>query len=141
VLLGASVNMKSKKYEENVRGKGRMGNSTYVVINKVKMRARYKQASMVLCKPGLHPPTHRKVYGVPLQRSIQKRGEEKEKKKEKRISTPHQLKSTGALKNPVGKATTFPLPYKPSIGQVLRNLAAPAQEAKGHQPQSILTLV
>jgi hypothetical protein len=95
--------MKSKKYEENVRGKGRMGNSTYVVINKVKMRARYKQASMVLCKPGLYPPTHRKVYGVPLRRSIQKKRKEKKKKKKKN-PTPHQMKSMGALKNPVRKS-------------------------------------
>jgi hypothetical protein len=40
--------MKSKRYGENIRGKGRMGNSTYVAINKVRMRARYKQASMVI---------------------------------------------------------------------------------------------
>jgi hypothetical protein len=31
-----------------------MGNSTYVAINKVRTRTKYKQASMVLCKPGLH---------------------------------------------------------------------------------------
>jgi hypothetical protein len=79
--------MKSKRYGKNIRGKGRMGNSTYVTINKVRMRARYKQALMVLCKPGLHPSTHRKVYGVPLQRSIQRRREEKRKIKIKNFNT------------------------------------------------------
>jgi hypothetical protein len=62
VLLGASVNIKSERYGENVRGKGRMGNSTYMVINKVRTRARYKQALMVLCKPGLQLPPFEPLF-------------------------------------------------------------------------------
>jgi hypothetical protein len=62
VLLEASVNMKSERYGENVRGKGRMGNSTYMAINKVRTRARYKQASMVLCKPGLQLPPFEPLF-------------------------------------------------------------------------------
>jgi hypothetical protein len=64
MISEVSINMESKSFRENIREKGRMGNSTHVAINKVRKRAKYKQASMVLCKPGLHStmngpvPTH-----------------------------------------------------------------------------------
>ena len=51
---------------------------------------------MVLCKPGLHPPTLRKVSGVPS-------GGSSEKSKEELPSNTTSTETDGCIKKPSGK--------------------------------------